>query len=60
MIISKMKDGKTIYKSWRENGEKKFEMVDFRPYFFVSENHKEPSTYNASKSVIGLILNDSL
>ena len=52
MIISKMKDGKTIYKSWRENGEKKFEMVDFRPYFFVSENHKEPSTYNASKYIL--------
>ena len=52
MIISKMKDGKTIYKSWRENGEKKFEMVDFRPYFFVSENHKEPPTYNASKYIL--------
>ena len=47
-----MKDGKTIYKSWRENGEKKFEMVDFRPYFFVSENHKEPPTYNASKYIL--------
>ena len=51
MIISKMKDGKTIYKSWRENNEKKFEMVEFTPYFYVEENHSEPPTYHASKYV---------
>jgi DNA polymerase elongation subunit (family B) len=51
MIISKMKDGKTIYKSWREGNEKKFEMVEFTPYFYVEETEREPVTYNASKYV---------
>ena len=51
MIISKMKDGKTIYKSWRENNEKKFEMVEFTPYFYVEETEREPTVYNASKYI---------
>ena len=51
MIISKMNDGKRIYKSWRENGEKKFEMVEVKPYFYVKEDEKEPSKYKASKYI---------
>ena len=35
MIISN-KNGNVIYKSWRENGIKKSEEVEFRPYFYVS------------------------
>ena len=51
MIISKMNDGKTIYKSWREDGEKKFELVQFQPYFYVDEDAPEPPMYNASKYI---------
>ena len=46
-----MNDGKRIYKSWRENGEKKFEMVEVKPYFYVKEDEKEPSKYKASKYI---------
>ncbi len=46
-----MKDGKTIYKSWRENNEKKFELVEFQPYFYVDEESHEPPAYNASKYI---------
>ena len=49
MIINKMKDGKTIYKSWRENGERRFDMVEFKPYFFVEADVLEPRTYSPSK-----------
>ena len=51
MIINKMNNGKTIYKSWRENGEKKFELVEFQPYFYVDEDSPEPPMYNASKYI---------
>jgi len=51
MIISKCKDGKTIYKSWRENNEKKFELVETKPYFFVEEDEAEPFSYKASKYI---------
>ena len=42
MIISKMNDGKSIYKSWRENGEKKHEIVEFNPYFYISSQENKP------------------
>ena len=51
MIINKLKDGKTIYKSWRENDEKKYEFVETKPYFFVKETSLEPATYAASKYI---------
>ena len=51
MIISKCNDGKTIYKSWRENGEKKYTLEDFRPYFYIKENANEPREYKASKYI---------
>jgi DNA polymerase I len=48
MIISKMNDGKNIYTSWRENGEKKWNIVSFRPYFYVPEE-EHVATYKPSK-----------
>ena len=51
MIISRMDDGKTIYKAWRENGERRFEQVEYRPYFFIDEDEKEPSRYKPSKYI---------
>ena len=46
-----MDDGKTIYKAWRENNERRFEQVEFRPYFYVEESEKEPPTYRPSKYI---------
>ena len=51
MIISKMNDGNRIYKSWRENGEKKHEIVPFRPYFYVKEDSAEPFEYRPTKYI---------
>ena len=51
MIISRCLDGKHIYKSWRENNEKKLELERFRPYFYVKENEKEHTTYSPSKYI---------
>ena len=51
MIISKMNDGKSIYKSWRENGEKKYEIVEHQPYFYVEEDSNEPAHYKPSKYI---------
>ena len=51
MIISKMNDGKNIYKSWRENGEKKYEMVEFSPYFYISSQENRPMSYKPSKYI---------
>ena len=48
MIISKINDGKRIYTSWRENGEKKWRIVPFRPYFYVPVN-ENIATYKPSK-----------
>ena len=50
MIISKV-NGNTIYKSWREHGKRKFEKVNFRPYFYVPSSAVEIPTYKASKTV---------
>ena len=49
MIISRCSDGKHVYKSWRENGEKKFALEAFKPYFFVNENETEHRTYAPSR-----------
>tara|TARA_R100001440_G_scaffold16224_1_gene27491 strand:+ start:8899 stop:10626 length:1728 start_codon:yes stop_codon:yes gene_type:complete len=51
MIISKFCDNKSIYLSWRENGELKREFKPFRPYFYVKEEHKEIKKYNPSKYI---------
>ena len=53
MIINASRNKKQIYKSWRENGEKKFERVKFRPYFFIKESESRPPHYQVSKYVQG-------
>ena len=52
MIISN-KNGNVIYKSWRENGVKKSEEVEFRPYFYVSVEEPEITHYPVSKYARG-------
>jgi DNA polymerase I len=52
MIISN-KNGNTIYKSWRENGVKKSEEIEFRPYFYVLADEKEIPTYSLNKYTKG-------
>ncbi len=52
MIISN-KNGNTVYKSWRENGVKKSEEVEFRPYFYVLADEKEIPTYSLNKYTKG-------
>ena len=52
MIISN-KNGNVIYKSWRENGVKKSEEVEFRPYFYVSAEENEIPHYPVSKYARG-------
>ena len=49
MIINKMNDNKTIYKAWRENGKRRFELVPFKPYFFILDSEKERKHYKPSK-----------
>jgi|MDSW01.2.fsa_nt_gb DNA polymerase elongation subunit (family B) len=47
MIISKYRNGNTIYTSWRnEKGEKQEEKnLTFTPYFYVLDSSEEPKTY---------------
>ncbi len=45
-----MNKGQNIYTSWRENGEKKWNIVPFRPYFYVHEN-ETPRYYKPSKYI---------
>ena len=52
MIISN-KNGNVIYKSWRENGVKQSEEVEFRPYFYVSAEENEIPHYSVSKYARG-------
>jgi len=52
MIISN-KNGNTIYKSWRENGKRKSEEVEFRPYFYVLEDEVERNYYPLNKYTNG-------
>ena len=49
MIISKLNTGRHIFKSWRENGEKKTEVVEFKPYFYIRNDHPEVEKYKPSK-----------
>ena len=51
MIISRCLDGKHIYKSWRENGEKKYDLYSFKPYFFINNNETEHRTYAPNKYI---------
>jgi DNA polymerase I len=51
MIICKLDTGKHIYKSWRENGERKTEIVEFDPYFYVYENHPHVAEYKAGRTI---------
>jgi len=51
MIISKLNTGFHIFKSWRENGEKKTEVVEFRPYFYIPSDAKKPSKYRPTKYI---------
>ena len=46
-----MDDGKNIYTSWRENGHKKYKIVEHQPYFYVKEDSKEPLQYKPSKYI---------
>jgi len=52
MIISN-KNGNTIYKSWRIDGVKQSEEVEYRPYFYVLSDTKERPTYTISKYTNG-------
>ena len=52
MIISN-KNGNTIYKSWRENGKRKSEELEFRPYFYVLEDEVERNYYPLNKYTNG-------
>jgi len=52
MIINKLDiTGRHIFKSWRENGEKKSEIVEFSPYFYVSVEGPRPRKYSPSKFI---------
>ena len=51
MIISKCMDEKHIYTAWRENGERKFKLEAFEPYFFIEDNEFEITEYSASRHV---------
>ena len=52
MIISKLDvTGRHIFKYWRENGEKKTEIVEFSPYFYVSDEGPRPRKYSPSEFI---------
>ena len=51
MIINKMDDDKTIFKAWRENGERKFEKIEFEPYFFIKKDSLKPVRYSVNKFI---------
>lgn len=51
MIISKCDDGKSIFLSWRENGEKQFNIVPFSPYFYILDSQEEIPSYSPSKYI---------
>ena len=40
-----------MYKSWRENGEKKFVVEAFKPYFYINESESEITSYAPSKYI---------
>jgi len=51
MIISKCLDDKHIYTAWRENGERKFKLEAFDPYFFIEEGSFLVPEYSVSKHI---------
>ncbi len=51
MIISKCIDEKHIYTAWRENGERKFKLEAFEPYFFIEDTEFEFNQYSASRHI---------
>ena len=51
MIISKCIDEKHIYTAWRENGERKFKLEAFEPYFFIEDDEFEFNQYSASRHI---------
>ena len=53
MIIDKTNNGKQIYKSWRENGVRKQEIVDFAPYFFIEQDAPKPPKYRVNQYING-------
>ena len=50
MIISRCIDNKTIYTSWRENGEKKVAVKLFAPYFYLPEDAQEFAEYKIGRA----------
>ena len=44
-------DEKHIYTAWRENGERKFKLEAFEPYFFIEDDEFELNQYSASKHI---------
>ena len=51
MIIVNNND--SVYLSWRENGERRTEIVPFRPYFYLGADSPEPSSYKINKYLKG-------
>ena len=44
-------DEKHIYTAWRENGERKFKLEAFEPYFFIEDDEFELTEYSASRHI---------
>ena len=53
-------DGESIYKSWRENGERKEEIVPFKPYFYIKkDSENRPQSYSHYKTTYDFEYDDS-
>ena len=53
-------DGESIYKSWRENGERKEEIVPFKPYFYIKQDSENrPQSYSHYKTTYDFEYDDS-
>ena len=48
MIISKCIDEKHIYTAWREDGERKFKLEAFEPYFFIEDSEFQFTEYKVN------------
>jgi len=51
MIISKCIDEKHIYTAWRENGERRFKLEAFEPYFFIEDDEFQFENYTLNKYI---------
>ena len=51
MIISKCMDEKHIYTAWRENGERRFKLEAFEPYFFIEDDEFQFESYTINKYI---------